>query len=952
MFQGHRAAQVIGRDAELAVFAGAFEAAAAGSPSVVLVSGDAGIGKSTLVAEAARRAGAAAYLGRGVHVGGDPIALAPLVDLVRQVGRHHSNGDLPALHELADALRDGGQEHRTAGVFALTLQLVAELAPAGPVMVGVEDLHWADQASCDVVEYLIRNLTDEPAVVVVTFRHDRLAVDPMLRRRLAELSRLPHVRRIDLTGLDRTAVAVHAAAVLGIPAPPSLVDELLRRGEGNPFFTEELVAAHLAGEPIPTLLSEMLAADVAALDPPARRVVEAIATVGRDTDPALLAAIVDLDETDLEAALRAAAAARVVVVDPATDAYRVRHPLLGEVAYAGLLPTERRRLHRSVADALREDPRLWMTTRDAAGELAFHLDRGGDQRGAFAALLDAADAATTIAPAACLAHLERAFALWDHHAGADRESERIARLWQAADLASAVGEDARAIELARDALARGTPPRGRAWGHERLGRFLWTAGRIADSATVYEHAATLAGSETPTDAASAQAGLAQADLMFCHFDAATRWARRALDGAPADDSATRSMALRVLGVLDAQNGRFDDAVEHLRRSLEIVAEPHRRALSSAYLAITLLDLGRTDESITVALDGAADAQRAGFESSFACYLWAVAAHGSIRRGRWDTAHATLALAAGIEARPAAAIQLDAAAATLAARRGDAATARQLADRLASQPSDPWHHAVIDAATIEVHLAARDWDQAAAVAARALDPPAGTDTRYPALFATQLAVAVVERTLDTIARHGDTDAGAVARDLRRRLDAARSLPGAAGPVAALQLATAEAHITRLQHEDPDNFARAADAADELGDVWTAATMRLHEADVAARQGGAARAADALHNAYEIATRLRARPLLADIEALSRRARINVDVTAVTELDVDDVTRLGLTPREAEVLALVAAGRTNREIGRELYVSEKTASVHVSNILRKLGVTSRVEAAAVAQRLGVA
>jgi DNA-binding NarL/FixJ family response regulator len=129
------------------------------------------------------------------------------------------------------------------------------------------------------------------------------------------------------------------------------------------------------------------------------------------------------------------------------------------------------------------------------------------------------------------------------------------------------------------------------------------------------------------------------------------------------------------------------------------------------------------------------------------------------------------------------------------------------------------------------------------------------------------------------------------------------------------------------------------------------MRLHEADAAAAAGEAARAADALRSAHDTATQLGALPLLEDIEALSRRARISVDVTAVTAIQETDVVRLGLTPREAEVLALVAAGRTNREIATELFISEKTASVHVSNILRKLGVTTRVEAAAVAQRLGI-
>ncbi len=949
MHQGSRAAAVVGREAELALFAQAFEAAAAGSPCVVLVSGDAGIGKSTLVAEAARRAGAASYLGRGVHVGGDPLALATIVDLVRQVRRAVRPADVPALDELADALQHGGPEHRTADVFAHPLQLAGELGRLGPMMIGIEDLHWGDPATCDVVEYLIRNLTDEPVVVVATFRPEKLGADPVLRRRLAELARLPVVRRIELTGLDRKAVAVHAAAVLGIPAPPSLVEELVRRGAGNPFFTEELVAAHVAGEAIPALLSELLAADVAALEPAARQIVGAIAAVGRDTQPALLEAIVDFDPADLEGALRAAVEARVVVIDAATDTYRLRHPLLGEVAYAALLPTERRRLHRAIADALRDDPALALTVTDAVGELAFHLDRAGEEGAAFGALLDAADAATTIAPAACLAHLERAFSLWDAHGGDHPTAERIERLWLAADLASAVGNDDRAIELARAALELGPPSRGRAWAHERLGRFLWTSGRMAESAAEYEVAAALVESEPETQAALTYAGLAQADLMFCHFEAAERSARRALEVAAADDAPARSMAMRVLGVLEAQYGRLDDGVERCRTAVDLVREPHRQALASAYLALTLLEVGRTAEAITVGRDGAAAAQRAGFESSFATYHWGIAAHGYVRLGQWSEADAVLRDAAGIESTTVGAIQLTAARATLAARRGDLVEARQLADRLRSFPSDPWHDAVIEVALTNVLLAERDWDGAAAVAERALDPPAGTDARLPATFVALLATAVVERTLDSIARRDDVEPDAVARELRARVAAARSLPGAAGPVAELHLAAAEADVARLGRPEPDVFAAVADAADDLGDVWTAAWMRLHVADAAVAQGDAARAAEALRRSHEIAAPLGARPLLDAIEAFSRRSRLTVDVAELPVLEESDVARLGLTPREAEVLALVAAGRTNRQIGTELYVSEKTASVHVSNILRKLGVTTRVEAAAIAQRL---
>ena len=133
------------------------------------------------------------------------------------------------------------------------------------------------------------------------------------------------------------------------PAPTALVDELLRRGEGNPFFTEELAVAHHAGEAIPVMLSDLLEADVASLDPAGRHVLAALATIGRDTDPALLAAVVELDEATTEAAVRGALDPRLLVVDAATDAYRVRHPLIGEVAYHAALPTERRRLHRALA---------------------------------------------------------------------------------------------------------------------------------------------------------------------------------------------------------------------------------------------------------------------------------------------------------------------------------------------------------------------------------------------------------------------------------------------------------------------------------------------------------------------------------------------------------------------------------------------------------------------------
>jgi DNA-binding NarL/FixJ family response regulator len=935
---------VVGREPELTDLATAFDAAAAGTPSVVLVSGDPGIGKSTLVAEAVARSGIPAFIGRCVHVGGDAIALAPLVDLVRQVQRRGDGA--------ADALADALQPATAGGsdVFGLALQLLADLGQDGPALVGFEDLHWGDQDTWELFDFLTRHLVEERIVLVGTYRPDEVARDPALRRRVAELARVAVVRRIALAGLDRNGVARQATAVLGIPPPPSLVDELVRRGAGNPFFTEELAGAHLAGESIPTLLSELLAADLDSLSPAARHVVGAVAAVGRDADPLLLDAVVEMDTGAIEAALREALDARLLVVEASNDAYRVRHPLIGEVAYAALLPTERRRLHRSIADRLREDPRLALTTSDAAGELAFHLDRAGDEAAAFDALLAAADAAETIAPSTCLQHLERALALWDEH-GRDRPvEERIARMWVAADLLSAVGDNRRAVELARAALALGPPPHGAAWAHERLGRYLWSEGEMDESLAAYRQAAALAQGEHDPTVAPAFAGLAQADLMFCDFEGAERWSRRALEAAAPDDRETRSMAQRIAGALEALRGDIDGGLARCREAVDLVDTPHRRALSVAFLAMLLLDVGRYDDTVRVALDGAAEARRAGFETSFGAFLDAIAVFGLVRLGRWDEADAILQEVAGLEPMPIAAVGLGSAGAQLAARRGESERAAEIAAEISSIPMDAWHEPVVQEPLAEVQLDAHEWNQAIATAEKVLNPE-GRGVRWPARFGELLVTATVERTLDAVARQEEVDPGAVAAELRRRLDELRTSPVAGGPVSALQFAVAEATITRLTGADADAFAHAAALADGLGDVLTAASMRLHEADAAAAHGDAARAADALRSAHEVASRLGAKPLLAQIDALSRRTRISVEVAAAPVLQVDDIARLGLTAREAEVLALVAAGRTNREIGTELYVSEKTASVHVSNILRKLGVSSRVEAASIAQRLGI-
>jgi len=218
------------------------------------------------------------------------------------------------------------------------------------------------------------------------------------------------------------------------------------------------------------------------------------------------------------------------------------------------------------------------------------------------------------------------------------------------------------------------------------------------------------------------------------------------------------------------------------------------------------------------------------------------------------------------------------------------------------------------------------------------------------------IAEVELAMDARARRESFDADVTAARLRARIDIARDAAEAGQGIeessdCAAHFAHAAAAVTRLHGSDPDAWAEAARRWADLADPYWLATARVREAEAAAATGASARAADALRQAHELAARLGAEPLMSEIEVVSRRTRLSVERPVVAVLDHAASDRLGLTPREAEVLSLVAAGQTNRQIGEALFVSEKTASVHVSNILRKLGVSTRVDAAAVAQRLGV-
>jgi DNA-binding CsgD family transcriptional regulator/tetratricopeptide (TPR) repeat protein len=512
------------------------------------------------------------------------------------------------------------------------------------------------------------------------------------------------------------------------------------------------------------------------------------------------------------------------------------------------------------------------------------------------------------------------------------------------------------VQLAKAAFEHGTPPLGAAWGHERLGRYLWATGRSEESSAEFAQAVALLSEGV--DAAPVYAGLGQAELMAGRYVTSERWCAQALELVPTPEEhpVAWGMAQRVLGIVRSNQGNPAEAVEMCRASVAAAVSAQGRALATVYLCVALGDAGDDQAALDTALDAVAEGQVTGLDRGFGCYLDSLAAEALIRLGRWSEVTAVLGRQPIDDTLPVGLLRLARVKAMLAARRGDTTDAL---DHLAAAhllPIDGWHHTVRDATTADVHLALGNWDEAAQAAQLGWDATGTTSVLWAARFAMFGVVAEVERTLDRQARREPVDVGATIARLQQRLDAARAfcegVPGGPQRDTAAHLAHATAALTRLEVSDAGAWGEAVARWRDLGDRWATAMALVREAEASAFIGAADRAASSLREAHAIASELNVLPLLAEIDAVSSRTRVSIEAPTRVVLEEGSVERLGLTPREAEVLTLVAAGRTNRQIGDELYVSDKTASVHVSNILRKLGVNSRVDAAAVAQRLGIA
>jgi DNA-binding CsgD family transcriptional regulator/tetratricopeptide (TPR) repeat protein len=933
----------VGRARELGELERALDAAQAGRSTTVLVAGEAGIGKSRLAAEAtgrARSAGFEVLLGRSIDLVGTELPYQPFVEALRPLG---------GLRQPSS--RTGSQLR----AFEQTLALVGDRAAAAPMLLLLEDLHWADTSTLDLVVFLAHNLEDRGTLLLATYRADELSSAERVRRLADGVRRSGSATVLELGPLEPDELTALLTARSDALLPATVADAIVARSEGNPFFAEELLAAGGDDTELPTVLRDLLLQRVAELLPATQSLLRLAAAAGRDVTYGLLRGLAARPEREVQESLREAVEHRVLVADQAC--FRFRHALLAEAIYATILPGEREGLHAKLAEALARSGAA------SAAELAPHWKAAGRSADALAASVEAArEAEAVFGLAEALAHLERALALWD----AVPDAAELAGLdlaevcTRTAELAGEVGAAARAVELGRraiEALGEGDLHRA-ALLHVRLGEYLEQTGSEDACLAAIEYAVQLVPVEPPSpERAYALASLAGALGVAWRHAESLRICEQAL--ALARDVGAGKAEVRALTVRGsdlAYLGRGEQGVGDLRQALQLAEEiGDRIGLERAWVHLTdvMTMLGRLRESARLGQEGLEAMRRYGVHSPV---LISNRIEALLAIGDWDEAE-TLSAAAlrGITTSFRSWLLTIRAAVEIGRGELDAARAHLEAARDALREDHVF--GLYDGYVAELALLERRWADAEAAVDHGL-------SRAPLREAAQVRVLLCATGL-----RAQAELAALARArreddaLRTRLARARSLltvarraaakASAITPNAEGWLALAEAEYMRARGEArPAAWANAAAMWEELERAPLSAYCRWRQAEALVAAGASrVEAGVPLREAHAVAARIGARPLQRELELLAERARLDL---ASPQPEPSDETQdleaiLGLTRREAEVLSLVARGYTNREIAAALVISVKTASVHVSHILRKLGAPNRLEAAAIAHRL---
>ena len=800
---------LVGRAGELAVLTAALAPARRDGPSVVLIGGEAGVGKSRLVREFAARsraAGARVLTGGCVELGTDGLPFAPftavLRELVRDLGADGVARLLPGgatrdfarlLPEFGAADGDAGDIVARARLFEQVLALLERLADDGPVVLLIEDAHWADRSTRDLLAFLVgRQQILDGVLIIVTYRSDELHRTHPLRPLLAELGRLGWVERMDLPRLDRRHADELVARLLGREPELSLADQVYLRAEGNPLFVEELLCDCTGGvvAVLPASLRDLLLISVQRLPDETQEVLRAAGAGGQRNGHALLMAVTGLADDALSRALRPAVEANVLTAD--ADGYAFRHGLIREAVLDDLLPGDHTRLHTRFAEALGADPGLVPPGR-AVIEQAHHWYAAHDTVGALvSSWRAAAEAGRAAAPAEQLTLLARVLELWDKVPDAEQRigASHLGVLEHASAVAKTAEENERGAAFASAALDEVDP----AAEPVRAARLLETRALLRHQSGKGDvHADLQAALDLVppgvADAVRAQVLLGMARHAWPKYgpqsaaaiDEALGLARQA------GDAAMEASVLADLAIVQSRAGDDATALETIRLARAVAgrAAAYEPMLCAVTHESHLLEgTGEHEQAAEVARAGIASAEDYGLARSAGAFLAINMAEPLVSLGRWDEAIEVIEHALALSPSPTIRAALRPLAGEVALRRGDlagaaeSAVAARAALGAAGCGSDGQYHIPLLRLELELRLAEGRLADALAVADAAGGLDLAGDPRYawPLLAAAARAVTAAAQ-----ARRGGGAPPARAADLLARLDALAAQLPASGPV---------------------------------------------------------------------------------------------------------------------------------------------------------------------------
>lgn len=952
------ASAMVGRDADLAVVRQAFDSATDGTPTVLLVEGEAGIGKSRLLrefgGEVAHRADV--HIGWCLDLGAARTPYGPLTGILRSlVARVGVDGVrdavgvgtealgmllpelVPSSAERGPAERERTSPERLRDAIATLVETAATLAPQ--VLI-IEDLHWADESTLAILSFLMRTLTRGRVLVLLSCRSDDVRRGDAVSRFIAEATRARLLDRVGLQRLDPQAVRALAEQITGHPLSEAALERVNERAEGVPFFVEEIAGCTTG--PLPDGLRDILLTRFDRLGDDARRVVQVASGAERPLTHPLLTRLSGLDEVRLDEALREATRSGILVI--VDNLYRFRHALLREAVHADLLPGERSRLHRSYAETLES---FCATTESGdAAALAYHWQLAQDDRRALRAAVEAmhhAKARYAFGSAARFGEL--ALELWPQVADA-AETAGIGRLELLHVLGSILrnaGDGERALAVADLALGEVDPIVVDPRLHARLLRnkalYLVNLGRAGAIPLLEQSLAIVdgrgAGSGVDDDVLRAELlnQLASRHMIAGDRELAIRIASEAAEVAERAHSDDQlSVAANVRGGSRAHLGDVEGGVREYRIARELArgstAEMRYRVNYSDLLCL----LGRYTEALLLAQEGLTRARALGVERTSGSIMAQNMVVPLLERGEIDRVEEMLARDFMQGTLRVFRMYVTMTRVRVLAWRGRSAEAAEALrewlpafQETGAVERQIWYDAVV----MEVAVAESTGDLRGALATilKMLDDDG------PVLLHQRRILLQAGAIIAELRAAGDDVAGAV--------DAVGSAWAAQSPQ--LLGDAWSAILDALLHPTGEGIAEAIRFADgEDVPVTFRVVTRLEQGRMFVRDGDRTAAAVVLAEAEQIADTLGHVQLRAEVDAFATAAGLRTGGEDSASV---------LTARERQVLALVAEGLSNRQIGERLFISVKTVSVHVSAVLRKLGVGTRTEAALAARPSGI-